>query len=71
MSRAPAPSDRKYIDSLSPDNERTASLNFRVPKELRQKFRATAALRGENMVDVIIRSIEAYIADGNKSEKST
>tara|TARA_R100000322_G_scaffold114627_2_gene73647 strand:+ start:1882 stop:2097 length:216 start_codon:yes stop_codon:yes gene_type:complete len=56
----------KYINSLAPDNDRRASLNFRVPAELRKQFNIAATARGEKMVDVVIRGIEKYIEEAKE-----
>ena len=56
----------KYIQSLKPDNDRRASLNFRVPAELRKQFNLAATARGETMVDAAIRMFENYIEEAKK-----
>ena len=43
---------------ISPEVKR---MNMNVPKDLHDSFKAAAALRGENMTDILLKYIDEYV----------
>jgi hypothetical protein len=44
-------------------------MNLNVPVELHNTFKSLTAARGENMTDVILKSIEDYVKDNSPKPK--
>ena len=39
----------------------TKRMNMNVPRNLHDQFKAAAAVRGENMTDILLKHIEEYV----------
>ncbi len=49
----------------------TVNLVVKVPKDLRRRARAIAALRGETIADVVRRRLEEYIREAQADDDAT
>ena len=47
-------------------DEKLATLNLRMDKEMKIKFKSCASLNDESMTSALIRMIEEYIEDNEK-----
>jgi len=46
------------VKTTTPEVKR---MNMNVPRDLHDQFKAAAAVRGENMTDILLKHIEEYV----------
>lgn len=64
MMTTPLPRKRQV---RRPNGAPSSNLNIRVPTELLEQARATAARRGETLSRAVVERLEAYVADDDSS----